>query len=520
MKKVLLIFGSLFTIFLLVDFAIGLANTDFNYWAMEKRLSVYSNQVGLKDAIITYSEKDNGKQIYKVKVDGSYYEYQNDTESKYDELRAHDGYVSYGNEEVFFQINDEGELTVDNSKELLSQKSKYYYSKKNRIYYELLISNDNDFDKYLEKYKYRVRRYWLYYEIIFDIDSKTNTQLIIKINAFLPNSYTLSTEIKSNNENLEKKVKETVKFTYVKPRNVLKMDNKFNRKTMTVIEDSKLNCNISPYNITLYQADLSEGYYAIKPISDKGVPYENDIINYRIFDRDSIITENIDDFSNLIFKIPYKKTYKFLFSANNQYSLEIVKLENFIREKEFADTIKGGLFDLTRDIYTYSSDETKYYQIENKSENTVHILYQNNGVAIRAMDISPYSYGYYQSLSGNNELIVMPQYFSGNGTRIDYKLEISEVSIESGRNGEKIYITNENSQEDFLIAPSLDEITLYVTIQEDGYYQFYFNDSTSIGTFKINGIGPVDVNEFFLKKGEYVVTVSANNYFYGKIRME
>lgn len=159
MKKVLLIFGSLFTIFLLVDFAIGLANTDFNYWAMKKRLSVYSNQVGLKDAIITYSEKDNGKQIYKVKVDGSYYEYQNDTESKYDKLRAHDGYVSYGNEEVFFQINDEGELTVDNSKELLSQKSKYYYSKKNRIYYELLISNDNVFDKYLEKYKYRVRRY-------------------------------------------------------------------------------------------------------------------------------------------------------------------------------------------------------------------------------------------------------------------------------------------------------------------------------------------------------------------------
>ena len=148
MKKLFLILGSLFIIFLIVDFALGLANTDFNYWAMEKRLSIYYNQIGKKDVIMTHSEKDNGKQIYKVKVDGSYYEYQNDTESKYDKLKAHDGYVSYDNEEVFFQINDDGELTVNNSKELLSQKSQYYYSKKNRIYYELLISKDNDFEEY------------------------------------------------------------------------------------------------------------------------------------------------------------------------------------------------------------------------------------------------------------------------------------------------------------------------------------------------------------------------------------
>ena len=59
MKKLFLILGSLFIIFLIVDFALGLANTDFNYWAMEKRLSIYYNQIGKKDVIMTHSEKDN-----------------------------------------------------------------------------------------------------------------------------------------------------------------------------------------------------------------------------------------------------------------------------------------------------------------------------------------------------------------------------------------------------------------------------------------------------------------------------
>ena len=299
------------------------------------------------------------------------------------------------------------------------------------------------------------------------------------------------------------------------------MDNKFNTKKMQVIENFELTNTILPNKNVLFQTHLSKGYYAIKPISDDGIPYGEDIFFYRIFDGKSVITtENMGDYSNLIFWIPYDKTYKFLFSENNLYSFRIYKLENFTNEKVLADTIKGGLVDLTRDVYTYVSDEIKYYQIENKSDNTIHILYQNNGVDIRAMDISPYSYGYYQSLGGDNQLIVMPPYLFGNKTKINYELEISEVSPATGRDGNKIYITNENSIEDFLIAPTLDDITVYVTIQEEGYYQFYFNDSTSNGTFKINGIRPVDVTEFFLREGEYVVSVSSDNYFYGKIRME
>ena len=188
---------------------------------------------------------------------------------------------------------------------------------------------------------------------------------------------------------------------------------------MQVIENFELIYTILPNRNALFQAHLSKGYYVIKPISDDGIPYGEDIFDYRIFDGKSVITtENMGDYSNLIFWIPYDKTYKFLFSENNLYSFRIFKLENFTNEKVLADTIKGGLVDLTRDVYTYVSDEIKYYQIENKSDNTIHILYQNNGVDIRAMDISPYSYGYYQSLGGDNQLIVMPPYLFGNKTRI------------------------------------------------------------------------------------------------------